>query len=591
MLPSTILLVCLSCMQSTPAITDTLSPVSIIAEKGITVSRTDTLTLHNEGQLSDLLFSIPGAVINDNGGISGLKSISFRGMGSAHTSIFVDGVRVSNLQSGQADLSFLDLNQFAAAHVDFAQNSVELSSSKPQLSSKKAGGRAHIEGGSFGTWLPSAQIDFRINPGTVARASASATLSEGDFPYPDSNGSTHRTNNDIARYTAGLDFWGNMSSGSWHAKAFASSTDRGTPGATNWPSSDRQKDKNAFVQGTLDKHFSRIYNLKLSAKAAMDRITFMSSWGDSDYRQSELQLNSSHLLKISRHLDLSASASAQWDKLTSTYYNAARLSTIAVVAAAMEFGPMRAKLNLEHLGNFDQDAKKRQALSPSAAISINANKSLIFTALARRSYRTPTFNELYYPGFGNPELKPEDIRIVDLGAEYHKRLSPVWSLSAKLNYFRHYLKDKIISAPTQEDPNIWLPYNVGDARNHGIDANGRLEWKDNGRSAALRMSYSYQDSELIYVYKHAFNTSANLHYAGWDVNLNWTLRVGSKDSYGTLPDWNTLDLRIARRISAYRLPECTLSLNAHNVLDRHYETVRYYPMPGRSITAGLTFNI
>ena len=211
--------------------------------------------------------------------------------------------------------------------------------------------------------------------------------------------------------------------------------------------------------------------------------------------------------------------------------------------------------------------------------------------MARRSYRTPTFNELYYPGFGNPELKPEDIRIVDLGAEYHKRLSPAWSLSAKLNYFRHYLKDKIISAPTQEDPNIWLPYNVGEARNRGLDANARLEWKDSERSATLRASYSYQDSELIYVHKHAFNASASLHYGNWDASLNWTLRVGSKDSYGTLPDWNTLDLRIARRISTHRLPECTLSLNAHNILNHHYETVRYYPMPGRSITAALTFNI
>lgn len=578
-------------MQAAPTLTDTLSPVSIIAEKGISVTRTDTISLNEGSTLNELLFSIPGAVINDNGGFSGLKSISFRGMGSAHTSIFVDGLRVSNLQSGQADLSFLDLSQFSSAQVDFAQNSVELRSSKPRLAGSKAAARAHIEGGSFGTWLPSARVDFRISPDITARASASASISEGNFPYPTNGSTALRENNDIARYTGGFDLWGKLSSGSWHAKAFASSTDRGTPGATSWLSDDRQKDRNAFIQASLDKHFGRNYSLKLSTKAASDHIRFLSSWGDSDYRQNELQLNSSHLLKVNRHLDLSASISAQWDRLSSTSYEAARLSTISAAAAALHLGPLEGKFNLEHLGSFDRGTEGRHAFSPSAALSLAAGKHLSFSALVRRSHRTPTFNELYYPGYGNPELKAESISIIDLGASYRKSWSQIWTLEAKFNYFNHHLKDKIVSAPTIEDPNIWLPYNVGEARNHGLDASAGLKWEKGSHGASLRLTYSHQDSELIYVYRHAFNAAASLHSNSWDAILNWTVRAGSKDSYGTLPDWNTLDLRIARHVSMRNWPDITLSLNARNILDRHYETVRYYPMPGRSITAALTINI
>lgn len=40
------------------------------------------------------------------------------------------------------------------------------------------------------------------------------------------------------------------------------------------------------------------------------------------------------------------------------------------------------------------------------------------TAVSSRAFRAPTFNELFFPGFGNPNLRPERSRNFELGAQY-----------------------------------------------------------------------------------------------------------------------------------------------------------------------------
>lgn len=40
------------------------------------------------------------------------------------------------------------------------------------------------------------------------------------------------------------------------------------------------------------------------------------------------------------------------------------------------------------------------------------------TASSSRAFRAPTFNELFFPGFGNPNLRPERSRNFELGAQY-----------------------------------------------------------------------------------------------------------------------------------------------------------------------------
>lgn len=75
---------------------DSLDAVTITAERGMVVSLTDT-TAVSSCDITETLLTVPGLFVNDYGGISGLRSVSMRGLGSAHTAVYIDGIRVNNL--------------------------------------------------------------------------------------------------------------------------------------------------------------------------------------------------------------------------------------------------------------------------------------------------------------------------------------------------------------------------------------------------------------------------------------------------------------------------------------------------------------
>lgn len=116
---------------------DTLQAVTVVADRGVVVSRTDTVKIKNSISITDALSVTPGLYVADYGGLAGPKTVSLRGLGSPHAAIYVDGVRVGNVQSGQADLGMLDLDNCGAAVIDYAQNSVSFNTAKPV--SKTAG--------------------------------------------------------------------------------------------------------------------------------------------------------------------------------------------------------------------------------------------------------------------------------------------------------------------------------------------------------------------------------------------------------------------------------------------------------------------
>lgn len=187
--------------------------------------------------VSEVLNLSSGLHVGDNGGIAGLKSVSLRGLGSAHTSIYLDGVRVGNVQSGQNDLSMLPLEDLSSAAVDYAQNSVMFKTARPVFGNSPVAGKVRFYAGSFGTYLPYARLDFKLSDKMSLSANAAGVFSKGDFVYGDGQ---VRKNNDIEQYRGGLDLFGIMDGGDYHVKAYYSQVERGTPGSVSWPSEDRQ---------------------------------------------------------------------------------------------------------------------------------------------------------------------------------------------------------------------------------------------------------------------------------------------------------------------------------------------------------------
>lgn len=577
---------------------DTLHAVIVTADKGVVVSRTDTLHIKNSFDITGELHQVPGLQLGDYGGFAGLKTVSLRGSGTAHTSIYVDGVRVGNVQSGQGDMGMLEIENYSSAVVDYAQNSVSFNTARPVFDQRPVAGKVGFSIGSFGTYLPSARMDFKLSEKVSLSANAAGIISRGDFPLEDG---TRRTGNDIRQIRGGLNLFGIMEEGDYHLKAFYNSTERGTPGSVSWPSDDRQKDMNAYLQGIMKKRFSHIYTIQMSAKAGYDNIYYSSVWGDSEYGQTELQLNSAHVFNICSWWKVSLAADAQWDKLASTNYSAERLTAMSVLTASFSFDRLSLNVSAEYAGFFDKGQQTRHAVSPSMDFRIHLTEGLDIVGFGRRAYRVPMFNELYYLGYGNPELQPEDAWLTDIGIELYRRLSPSWNIKAKADGFLNLLSNKITSAPTEADPNIWLPYNIGKVRSTGADAVVGADYSTGEWTASLDIRYSYLSSvdrtpdsysfgqQIPYVAKHTVNVSLKGSWKGYTLTPEWILKSARTDASGNLADWNTLDVSISKTFVFKRSLSLSVNLAAKNLLDNRYELVSGYPMPGRSIIGGLEF--
>ena len=595
MLLSTVLSAALLLGAETP---DTLQGVTVVADRGVVVSRTDTIKVQSNSSIEDLIYSLPGLGLGDYGGAAGLKSVSLRGLGSAQTAIYIDGVRVGNVQSGQADLGFLDFAGAGTAVVDYAQNSISFNTAKPVFGDSDFNGRLRLGAGSFGTWNPRLGLSYRFSDRMSLSAQLAYDRSKGNFSYGE--GQT-RTNADLSQLKAGADLFGVLDKGEWHAKAYYNKAERGIPGSTTYPSDDRQKDENYFLQGSLRKSFNSLYTLNLSAKAARDDMYYHSSWGDNYYKQSEFQLNSTHRLHLSGILSATLGLSANYDKLSSDSYTASRTSVFSSAGLTLRTSRIKADLILDYDIWADAGQKTRSALSPSFDLRYELGRSLSLVGFARRAYRVPVFNELYYVGFGNPELKPEDAFLSDLGLEWHPAALDGLEYGAKFDLFYNLLKDKIISAPSEEDPNIWYPYNVGKVEALGTDLS--LFAGKQGRRWMWRLDakYSWQNAvdisegsynyglQVPYIARHSAVLSAQAGYRSWKARLNWKLRSGRRDSYGELPSWNSLDLDLSRGFSFGKRCGMEVVLSARNLTDCRYEAVRYYPVPGRSFIAGVEF--
>lgn len=503
---------------------DSLDAVVVTADKGVIVSRADTLSLNTSFTVSDVLLQSPGLHIGDNGGPAGLKTVSLRGMGSAHTAVYIDGVRVGNVQSGQNDLGMLAVENYSSAVVDYAQNSISFKTARPVFGTSPVAGTVRFSAGSFGTYLPSARMDFRLSDRLAMFANASGIFSKGDFSYGD--GQT-RTNNDIAQVRAGLDLFGIMPGGDYHVKAYYNGAERGTPGSVSYPSEDRQQDKNAFVQGVLKKIFSQLYTLHVSAKGSYDDIFYSSSWGDSRYGQTEFQFNSAHDFQVREWWKLTFAADAMYDDLKSNMYEASRVTAISAIASSFRTDRLMANVALEYEGAFDRGGLSRNALSPSADLRFTAFEGFDIVAFGRRAYRIPTFNELYYVGYGNPELRPENAWLTDIGVDFHRRVKPGLSLKAKADAFLNLLTDKITSAPTEYDPAIWAPYNIGKVRSTGLDAIFGIEYASGDMKISFDARYSYQSAldmtpdsytfaqQIPYIARHTVVLNAMCSWKGW----------------------------------------------------------------------------
>ncbi len=251
--------------------------------------------------------------------------------------------------------------------------------------------------------------------------------------------------------------------------------------------------------------------------------------------------------------------------------------------------PVTATLGLR----YDYNSIYQNQWDPRAAVLLRLPGETRLRASVARSYRAPTFNDLYWPatGFteGNPNLQPEKAWSYELGGE--KRFGDL--AVVKVTGFYRDVTDLILWAPGPDF--VWRPSNVENAQIWGAETEILFSpWK--GLSIPLNYSYLYPRNQstgepitnkpkhiinagVEYVTPFGLKSSLKGRYVQYYVNDTSTLNR----------DFLVLDARLAYEFKIYQKFKGEGFLSLTNALDRDYQMNEGFPMPPRSLSGGVSF--
>lgn len=225
-------------------------------------------------------------------------------------------------------------------------------------------------------------------------------------------------------------------------------------------------------------------------------------------------------------------------------------------------------------------------ISPSFTCVYNLTPDTKLRGSISESFRAPTFNDLYWPDqgwtAGNPSLKPENGETTELG------------LDSKINKYIHssityYRNDYSGLINWVEEAGVWKPKNIGSAIIDGIELENKIDFNDN---LEMRLGYTFlkakdeaSNSYLIYQPKHKADSS--LKYSGpggitLELKGQFTdTRFHDANNTIKIKRFFLLGINASKKIG----DNLTCFIYIDNLLDKKYQVIRDYPMPGFSLNA------
>ena len=291
-----------------------------------------------------------------------------------------------------------------------------------------------------------------------------------------------------------------------------------------------------------------------------------------------------------------------------------RVTSLTALHARYQLGGVQMDASLintyvkEHVesGEKPDDLKK---LSPSFSVNWKpfSEQDFFLRVMYKSTFRTPTFNDLYYYRLGNRSLRPEKAKEYNIGVTWGAKRNSVWDyLTFTGDVYFNQVTDKIVAFPSTY---VWRMANYGKTHIWGADItlsmgiplgelfkvyfSGSYTWQ---KAVDLTdpNAKNYKD-QLPYTPEHNGNGSVILE-TPW-VKLGYSLiGVGKRYYFSQNIPENEIDGYVEQTLTLSRqfsFKACRLRLQADfiNFMNEQYEVIKYYPMPGRSwkITAAIHF--
>jgi iron complex outermembrane receptor protein len=232
-------------------------------------------------------------------------------------------------------------------------------------------------------------------------------------------------------------------------------------------------------------------------------------------------------------------------------------------------------IRLEHNSVFGDE------LIPQFGLVIHTDKSTTIKASISKGFRSPTIKDLYLFPTRNPDLKPERLWNYEIGML--NNISDVLSLETTL----FLSKGSNLILDEGVPPNDILK-NSGNFEHKGIEISAKYFA---GSTLNFIVSYTYIDpgNETRSNPGHKIFLEAFYRLNSFNFNLGLkqiSKLYGDDNNHLRLPDYTILKAKITYKPANI----ISLFVSGDNLLNKSYQIIYDYPMPGRTFSAGINLN-
>ena len=540
-----------------------------------------------------LLARQPGVEVTQNGGPGSTSGVFLRGANSSQTLVLIDGMRVASASSGATALEAIPPEQIERIEILRGPASslygADAIGGVIQVFTKRSAGsemhaNADVAYGTYNTFIGSAGVSGGSGMARGAiqvggrRSDGFNAIVNPTNPFYDPDRDGYRNANVSAN--------GELRFAADHALSmqyFRSRLDNQYDGGDAFD--DRTITTLTTWRVALEDRFLPTWTSRLSAGEGQDKSVSRTGFGDFPFRTQQRQYEWQNDLGLPVGA-LTVALDRREERVdTDPSFAVQSRDTNAITAVyRVEAGPTAVQANVRHDDSSQFGAKTTGALAWGYRFSRNWR----VTASAGTAFRAPTFNDLYFPGFSNPDLKPETSRNIEGGVYGNGWVGPLFWQAHAVAYHNR-VQDLIVF---QCDA-ICQPNNVANATLEGVTLEGDLLHAGATYHASLDLQ-SPKDSDTGRLLPRRARRHATLSMTRpfGPVNVIAEVVASSErfddaENLRRLGGYAVVNLSLEWRVE----PRTTLFIRADNLFDRNYELAADFATGGARVVAGVRWRL
>ncbi|WP_019626777.1 TonB-dependent receptor domain-containing protein [Thioalkalivibrio sp. ALJT] len=536
-------------------------------------------------QFTDLLEGRAGIETAQNSAFGKTTSVFTRGTSSDHTLLLIDGVRMGSATSGGASWQFLPPEEIERVEIvrgprtsiygsDAIGGVVQVFTREGRKGPPKV--NAFVGGGSFNTREAGVGVaggtestDYSLSLSHFATDGINVQDAVGDDDR-DGYDNTSLASRVAHRLDNGVEFFGNI--------LYSEGTTAFDSGSAFSP--DESDFVHAALRGGVRIPVTQRWDTELALGHSRDESdNFLEGEFFSRFDTRRDMVDWRNDIEIADDVYVIAGIDAYEDRVESTtdYDEDARYNVGAYSVLSVDLG----RHHLEGSLRYDDNEQFGDKTTGQLAWGLQLNDPLRLRASVGTAFKAPTFNDLYFPGFGNPDLEPETSRTLELGARYST--GPYY---ADVAIFQTDL-DQMITF----DPVEFRAENLDEARIRGIELEGgyaTTRWVSRASLTLLDAEDRETGNELQRRAPVTARVDLDRQFQRFSVGGSVIAKSRSFNDPGNadrLSGYGLLNLRASYQIA----PEWQIQATVNNVFDKDYETALGYNQPGRAAFVKLRY--